>query len=285
MVNRLRCHHHLHRLWRLRGESPSRACADSASPDRPGLAATFRKRRTPCSARPSRHESSSRVGPTCMPASSSEPPLDAGGLSTFKSNRPRRAIPGFRLSGHRVECAPGVALLGALREKPRPTALPLSASPPRPDCAVSFGDRQRPLLPASSPSAYPCRAWEPPSHVPARDAAGLSRASMSRRVAEPTVTSRAEACAVQTVNGLARLLTRDCALSGLLYSIASPAYEARAYSPSPFSSSATRPRKVSSGNSSEREYTLFRTVSASTLPFGPRMPTVATLSAANPLNV
>jgi hypothetical protein len=75
---RRRCRPHRRRLGRHhQGQSvfPIRARPASAARYRPGLAASSRRPRTPCSSRPPRHASSSRVGPLCMPASSTVEPL------------------------------------------------------------------------------------------------------------------------------------------------------------------------------------------------------------------
>ena len=76
-------HHHLddRTCRRASCASPNRS-PHAPVPAWAGLAASSRRQRTPCSAHRPRHASSSRVGPTCMPASSSDPPSLRGGAAS-----------------------------------------------------------------------------------------------------------------------------------------------------------------------------------------------------------
>ncbi len=80
--------------------------ARAPTPEEESLAASSRKRRRPCSSRRPRHASSIRVGPNCMPASSSEPAfltlanvllqpslIVAGVSSRFAPRSQRRIVP------------------------------------------------------------------------------------------------------------------------------------------------------------------------------------------------
>lgn len=95
----------------------------SPAPARANLTVSSRRQRTPCSSRRPRHASSIGVGPTCMPASSSDPLSDAGYLCARKSNSssngtcasqvplflggvPALPIPGIRETNARGRSAP-----------------------------------------------------------------------------------------------------------------------------------------------------------------------------------
>lgn len=104
----------------------------SPAPSRADLTVSSRRQRTPCSSPRPRHASSIGVGPTCMPASSSDPLSDAGYLCARKSNSSSNGtcasrvplflggVPALPISGFREINSAGRARKKRNDRQPRP---------------------------------------------------------------------------------------------------------------------------------------------------------------------